>query len=93
MDERWHLSNEAVVTMLKSWPGLIALAAHPYGLHSLINALALPNNEARRHVSQEEKKRKKRKSKLKTQNKKKRKGKENKKKRKGKEDLKKKETL
>jgi hypothetical protein len=41
-EAKWGVSIKALVSMLKTWTGLIVLASHPLGLKSLVNALHLP---------------------------------------------------
>ena len=42
---KWNASIKAVVSLLKTWTGLIGLASHPLGIKSLVNSLRLPAPE------------------------------------------------
>ncbi|XP_071953101.1 rapamycin-insensitive companion of mTOR-like isoform X2 [Antedon mediterranea] len=44
-------SRLAIISMLRSWPGMIRLCKpESGGLHSLINILCIPNEETRKHI-------------------------------------------
>jgi hypothetical protein len=49
-EKKWSTSIKALITLLKSWTGLICLASHPLGLKSFVDALRLPFPEL--HVNQ-----------------------------------------
>ena len=50
-ESKWSVSIKALVSMLKTWTGLIVLASHPLGLKSLVNALRLPFSELHVKIS------------------------------------------
>ncbi|KAL4095592.1 hypothetical protein PRIC1_008966 [Phytophthora ramorum] len=43
--QRWMASRNAIVTMMRSWTGMVVLTSNPQGLHSLIQLLVRPVGE------------------------------------------------
>ena len=50
-DNRRVACQQAMVTMLRSWAGILALAADENGLRSVVDALYLPVDEVKVHIS------------------------------------------
>lgn len=44
-EKKWAASSKALMTLLKTWPGLISLTSSAIGLRSVVDALKLPISE------------------------------------------------
>ena len=46
-ERRWRVAMRAIISMLKSWTGVIALASDQLVLNAIVDALSLPSSALR----------------------------------------------
>eukprot|EP00004_Rigifila_ramosa_P013527 TRINITY_DN3004_c0_g1_i1.p1 TRINITY_DN3004_c0_g1~~TRINITY_DN3004_c0_g1_i1.p1 ORF type:complete len:1085 (-),score=258.97 TRINITY_DN3004_c0_g1_i1:103-3207(-) len=49
-ETRLGAARSAVVSMMRSWSGILCMSADEYGLHTLVHALSLPSKETKKAV-------------------------------------------